>query len=155
VFGTGGGATTASPPPPVSPPAAPGMVLTSAFVGDTLTGGAGADTLNASRGQDLLTGGAGNDHFVFSDVPWAPAQITDFTHGQDVLDLKGVFAHSNYTGTDPVADHYLSFISDGQGGTTVLFDADGPGTAQQWGLNIIHLQHVDPTTITSADWVIR
>jgi serralysin len=154
LFGTGGGSTTTASPPPASS-SAPGVVLTSAFVGDTLTGGAGADTLNASRGQDLLTGGAGDDHFVFSDAPWAPAQITDFTHGQDVLDLRGVFAHSNYSGNDPVPDHYLSFIADGQGGATVLFDADGPATGQVWGLNIIHLQHVDPTTITSADWVIR
>ena len=150
----GGPAPAASPPPP-PPPAVAGMTLTSAFVGDTLTGGAGNDTLNASRGQDQLTGGSGADHFVFGDVPWAPAQITDFTPGQDVLDLRGVFAHSNYTGADPVGDHYLSFISDGQGGTTVLFDPDGPGTAQQWGLNIIHLQHVDPKTITSADWIIH
>jgi serralysin len=154
VFGTGA-ASPPPPPPPVSPPAVAGVTLTSAFVGDTLTGGAGNDTLNASRGQDQLTGGAGNDRFVFGDTPWAPAQITDFTHGQDVLDLKGVFAHANYSGSDPVADHYLSFISDGQGGTTVLFDADGAAPGQQWGLNIIHLQHVDPATITAADWVIR
>ncbi|MDB5476350.1 MAG: endo,3,4-beta-glycanase [Phenylobacterium sp.] len=146
-----GGTATASPPPP----AAAGVTLTSAFVGDTLTGGAGADTLNASRGQDQLTGGAGHDRFVFGDVPWAPAQITDFTPGQDLLDLRGVFAHANYTGSDPVADHYLSFIADGQGGTTVLFDADGAAPGQQWGLNIIHLQGVDPTTLTSADWLIR
>jgi serralysin len=147
----GGSGTTVSPPPPIGS----GVTLTSTYAGATLTGGAGADTLNASRGQDQLTGGAGHDRFVFGDTPWAPAQITDFTHGQDVLDLKGVFAHANYSGSDPVADHYLSFISDGQGGTTVLFDADGAAPSQQWGLNIIHLQHVDPTTITAADWVIR
>ncbi|MFC3070261.1 family 16 glycosylhydrolase [Phenylobacterium soli] len=151
-LGASGGSGGASPPPP---PASGGAVLTSAYAGDHLVGGAGSDTLNASRGADQLTGGAGADHFVFAAEPWAPAHITDFQHGQDVVDLKGLFAATGYWGSDPVADHYLTLISDGNGGTAVLFDRDGSGSGQQWGDYIIDLEHVSPSSLTSADWVIR
>jgi Ca2+-binding RTX toxin-like protein len=131
------------------------VVLTSSGPGDTLVGGAGNDTLNASRGSDLLTGGGGDDRFVFGDVPWSPAHITDFAHGQDVLDLKAVFAHSTYVSGDPVAEGYLSFISDGAGGTKVLFDADGPAAGQQWASYILNLDHVAPASMTAADWIVK
>jgi Ca2+-binding RTX toxin-like protein len=134
---------------------ASGQVLTAAKAGDILVGGAGADTLNASQGADTLTGGAGNDRFVFGKPPWAPAHITDFVHGQDLLDLRGLFAGTGYTGTDPVADHYLSLISDGKGGTAILFDRDGAGAGQQWGTYVIDLEHVAPSSLTAADWIIR
>jgi serralysin len=150
-----GGASTASPPPPPPPPSSGGVVLTSSGPGDTLVGGAGNDTLNASRGSDLLTGGGGADRFVFGDVPWSPAHITDFTHGQDVLDLRAVLAHSTYVSGDPVAQGYLSFISDGAGGTKVLFDADGPATGQPWASYILNLDHVAPSSMTAADWIIK
>ena len=155
VFGGGGATTPVSPPPVSPPPASGGVVLTAQTTGATLTGGTGSDTLNASRGGDVLTGGAGADHFAFAAEPWSPVTITDFVHGQDVLDLRGLFAATGYWGTNPVADHYLSFISDGAGGTAVLFDRDGAGSGQQWGNYVIDLQHVDPSTMTAADWIIR
>jgi hypothetical protein len=155
VFGaTAAAAIPAAVAAPLPPPTS-GQILTAHLSGDTLTGGAGDDTINASRGGDILTGGAGHDHFVFANEPWAPATITDFQHGQDVLDLRGMFAATGYVGTDPVADHYLSFISDGNGGTKVLFDPDGTANGHPWPDYVIDLQHVDPSTMTSADWIIR
>jgi Ca2+-binding RTX toxin-like protein len=156
----GGSGPAASPPPVSPPPASPppvasGQVLSAAKPGDILIGGAGADTLNASQGADTLTGGAGADRFVFGKAPWAPAHITDFTHAQDVIDLRGLFAGTGYAGTDPVADRYLSLISDGKGGTAILFDRDGAGTGQQWGSYVIDLEHVSPSTLSNSDWVIR
>jgi Ca2+-binding RTX toxin-like protein len=130
-------------------------VLTATSIGSVLVGGAGADTLNASQGSDTLTGGAGADRLVFGKQPWAPIHVTDFTHGQDLLDLKGLFAATGYTGTNPVADRYLSLISDGNGGTAILFDRDGAGTGQQWGTYVIDLEHVSPASLTNSDWVIR
>jgi Ca2+-binding RTX toxin-like protein len=130
-------------------------VLTATKVGSVLVGGAGADTLNASMGGDTLTGGAGNDVFVFAKEPWSPVHIADFTHGEDVLDLRGLFARTGYSGTDPIADKYLSLISDGHGGTAVLFDRDGAGAAHKGGDYVIDLEHVAPTTLTNADWLIR
>ena len=139
-----GGATAASPPPP-PPTSAAGQVLTSAtnFPGSAMTGGAGADTLNAGQGSDTMTGGAGADHFVFAKPPWAPAEITDFTHGQDAIDLRGMFAGSGYTGLDPVADHKLVLIDDGAGGTKVVYN----------GAYFLHVDHVAPSALTGADWI--
>jgi Ca2+-binding RTX toxin-like protein len=131
------------------------VTLTSTFPGDRLFGGDGADTLNASRGYDTLSGGAGPDRFVFGDTPWAPIEISDFQHGVDSLDLRGVFKNTSYWGSDPVADKYLTLISDGAGGTQVLFDADGAAPGQQWGSYILHLSNISPWTLSPVDWVIR
>ncbi|MFC3069747.1 family 16 glycosylhydrolase [Phenylobacterium soli] len=139
---------------PTAPTAPAGVVLTSSVAGDSLAGGQGADTLNASRGADTLTGGAGADHFVFAHEPWAPAHITDFTAGEDKIDLRGLFQGTGYAGTDPVADHYLTLIPDGNGGTAVLFDRDGAGSGQQWGDYVIDLEHVSPASLTAKDWIV-
>lgn len=130
--------------------AAGGQVLTASRSGDTLTGGAGDDTLNASQGADHLTGGGGHDAFVFAHEPWAPAEITDFAVGTDRLDLSGMFHDAGYTGGDPVADGYVWVLDDGQGGTEVLFDKDGHGTAQQWPDYVIHLDGVAAGGLTWA-----
>jgi Ca2+-binding RTX toxin-like protein len=69
---------------------------------DSITGGAGNDKINGGAGSDLiwgglgtdtLTGGIGQDHFVFaakSDSTPGSARdvITDFTRGEDVIDLS-------------------------------------------------------------------
>jgi serralysin len=143
VFGGAGSAPTSPPPPP--PPAGAGVVLNSTtnFPGSALSGGVGNDTLNAGQGSDTLTGGAGGDHFVFAHTPWAPAEITDFTHGQDVIDLRGVFAGSGYTGVDPVADHKVTLLSDGAGGTKVLVGSS----------YFLHVDHVAPSAFTGVDWI--
>jgi Ca2+-binding RTX toxin-like protein len=62
---------------------------------DVLDGAYGNDILNGGVGKDTLTGGAGADRFLFAigdsrsggsvrDV------ITDFTKGEDILDLKAL-----------------------------------------------------------------
>lgn len=64
---------------------------------DTLIGGDGNDVLvgngsgSESNFADLLTGGAGNDRFAVDD-PSAIAEITDFTIGEDLLDIRGTGA---------------------------------------------------------------
>jgi Ca2+-binding RTX toxin-like protein len=151
---TGFGGTASPPPPPVSPPpASGGQTLQAQDGGSTLVGGSGNDTLIGAHGPDQMTGAGGADHFVFKVAPWSPGEITDFTHGQDLLDLRGMFGGTGYTGADPVADHYLTLLADGSGGTKVLFDADGPGPGQ--GSYVIHLAHVDPASLTAADWLVH
>ena len=54
---------------------------------DTLRGGEGNDLLNGGTFNDLLTGGLGRDQFVFSRVS-GDDRITDFTFGQDRLNLR-------------------------------------------------------------------
>lgn len=117
------------------------------------TGGAGADTLNTGAGGDTLTGGAGAGHFVFSKMPGGPMDVTDFTHGQDVLDVRGLLSTVGYKGTNAIADHVLVLQSDGAGGTKVLLDADGTGPKA--GTYVLHLDYVAPTTLTTSDWVFH
>ena len=91
----------------------------------------------------FVRSGAGDDHFVFRTTPWSPAEITDFTHGQDAIDLRGMFAGTGYAGSDPVADHQLTLLSDGADGTKVLFG----------GAYFLHLDHVAPGALTGSDWI--
>ena len=154
--GTGsGGSGSGGAPPPTNPPpnsgGDPGVVLTSAQYGDTLTGGAGADTLNAGQGPDLLTGGGASDRFVFGAAPWNAGHISDFTPGTDVLDLRGLFAVAGYSGSNPLADGWLQFRSDGSGDTQVYVDLDGP-SGSQWPTLVTTLDHVSPAQLSSGDW---
>ncbi len=132
------------------PPASGGQVINSPGPGSTLTGGAGNDTLNASQGPDVLTGGAGADVFHWDREPWAPARITDFQLGTDRLDFSSLFAAAGYTGSNPVADHYIQFLDDGAGGTKVVFDHDGTGPNPQWGNYVLQLEHVGAQNLTWA-----
>lgn len=138
---------------PATAPGAAGQVQTSPYPGATLTGGSGADTLNASQGADWLTGGGGADSFVFKAPPWSAGHVTDFTPGVDVLDLRALFAASRYSGSNPVAEGYLSFAADGAGGTRVMFDSDGPGGANPWPITITTLDRVLPGALHPTDWL--
>ena len=128
-------------------------ILTSNNYASRLNGGAGNDILIAGRNADVLTGGAGSDIFQFDNLPWQTTRVTDFTVGTDMLDLRNLFIASNYTGTDPVADGYLSFQSDGAGGTKVLFDADGPNPTMPWQFWVATLENVSPASLQmQKDW---
>jgi Ca2+-binding RTX toxin-like protein len=129
-----------------SPPGG-GQVINSPGYGSTLTGGAGADTLNAGQGPDTLTGGGGADLFVYKNPPWNPGKVTDFVVGSDKLDLSGLFQAAGYTGSNPVGDGYVSFQADGAN-TKVMFDTDGPGTANPWPTTVTTLMGVSSTGLT-------
>ncbi|WP_354063690.1 M10 family metallopeptidase C-terminal domain-containing protein [Devosia sp. 2618] len=83
---------------------------------DTLSGGAGNDVLYGGAGRDVMTGGAGNDVFLFKSVAEMGSTgatrdvITDFTKGQDKIDLSGVDANTKTAG-----DQAFTFLTgDGQ-----------------------------------------
>jgi uncharacterized repeat protein (TIGR03803 family) len=120
--------------------------------GQTLSGGSGDDIFYAGHNSVVMTGDGGADKFVFQYLPWNAGHTTDFTPGTDKLDLHALFAASGYAGTDPIADGYLQFQSDGQGGTQVLFDPDGPGSGNPWPFLITTLDHVDPSNLHNGDW---
>jgi Ca2+-binding RTX toxin-like protein len=61
----------------------------------------GADTLDGGEDDDTLTGGDGFDTFKFGDG-WDNDTITDFTVGQDRLDMTGV---SGLTSFSQLQDH--------------------------------------------------
>ncbi|MGJ8514482.1 serralysin family metalloprotease [Carnimonas bestiolae] len=60
--------------------------------GNHLQGGAGNDTLYGGLGSDTLTGGSGKDTFIYLDSAESTLEqtdlITDFTSGEDSLDLS-------------------------------------------------------------------
>lgn len=65
---------------------------------DTLSGGNDDDRLNGGAGNDTLTGGFGKDVFVISDLRGTDT-ITDFRRGEDKIDLTGIDANTNVSGT--------------------------------------------------------
>lgn len=70
---------------------------------DTLVGAEGSDTITGGAGTDSLTGGLNDDVFDFNSVVEigrnaARDVITDFTHGDDTIDLNGVDANTEVAG---------------------------------------------------------
>jgi parallel beta-helix repeat protein len=107
-------------------------VMRANSVGSSLSGGLGADTLISVGGADTLTGGAGNDVFRFEalgahsnggNVPANLAVITDFVHGQDIVDLQSLL--TNYHGDNAIADGWVKTVVNNTG-TTIFVDQDGP-----------------------------
>jgi beta-glucanase (GH16 family) len=125
-----------------------GDTVTSNDYGSTIIGGTGNDTFIAGHSSDMFTGGAGSDVFKFDVLPWNAGHITDFTPGTDKLDLSGIFGSAGYTGTDPVADGYLSLSSDGAGDTLVYVKT----ASSPWPTLITILDHVAPSSITPGDY---
>lgn len=149
----GGAPSTPSTPAP-SAPAGQGQVLVSNTYGAHLTGGAGADTLVAGQGPDRLTGGAGADRFEFGKAPWNAGQVTDYTPGVDVIDLRGIFDAMGYTGMDPLSTGHLRLLEAG-GGTQVLVDSDGWASGNPWPTTVTTLMGVAPWQLKAGDWLIQ
>ncbi len=117
----------------------------------TLVGGAGNDTLIAGHDGNTMTGGGGDDVFVYNSLPLnTSGVITDFNVGTDVLNLTGIFQSIGYTGTNPVADGYLSFVSDGQGDTIVEVSSHKP--SDPGPVTVTTLDGVSPSSITTANY---
>jgi Ca2+-binding RTX toxin-like protein len=131
-------------------PSGGGQVLTSHQYADSLVGGPGNDTLVAGQGPDTLTGHGGADVFTFKNLPWNAGHTSDFTVGADRLDLTALFQASGYTGSNPIADGYVSLQSDGAGGTVVCYDTDGPAPGNTIQFRITDLDHVSPNGLTWA-----
>lgn len=122
---------------------------------DRLVGNAGDDILIGGLGRDVLTGGTGNDCFSFRDV--STDRITDFTSGQDKLDLKSLDANSSLTGNQAltfIGTHAFTHTA-GElhyqvigGNTFVSADFNGDGSAD------FTLQLDGLHTLTSHDFVL-
>ncbi|NJN88468.1 MAG: type I secretion C-terminal target domain-containing protein, partial [Leptolyngbyaceae cyanobacterium SL_7_1] len=81
---------------------------------DQLVGGLEDDQLVGGGGDDTLTGGFGSDHFIYRSLSEGSDTITDFSTNEDYLNLSFLFNSLNYTGSDPIADGYLSLQAVGQ-----------------------------------------
>ncbi len=80
---------------------------------DTIIGSDFNDRLYGEAGDDMLTGGLGKDRFFYEDG-WGQDVITDFTAGDDRIDLRavGITSMSELSITDSSGDALISY--DGQ-----------------------------------------
>ena len=84
---------------------------------DTLDGGAGDDEIYGEGGDDTLTGGEGADTFVIA-AGSGNDTITDFTNGEDVIDLiemPGVSGFGDLTITQDGEDVVIDLSEHGEG----------------------------------------
>jgi Ca2+-binding RTX toxin-like protein len=66
---------------------------------NTLKGEGANDVLNGNGDKDILWGGAGNDTFLFDAASEANGDtVSDFVHGVDRINLKGIDANTSATG---------------------------------------------------------
>ena len=115
-------------------------------------GGEGDDTLiDISHGTDTMTGGPGADVFGL-DFTSGDTVITDFTRGEDVIDMRGVFygsfaslniaagpegANLTYTGTTPIPE-----------------DDYDPMTFDIMRSNVVTIEGVEASELTADDFLL-
>ena len=149
--------------------------------GNTVTGdardnwvlsGSGGEILDGRGGDDLLTGQGGNDIFKVDYISGAPGadQVSDFTHGQDKLDLYGSSGQAltlsvldtNHNGSIDSKDasvHLLKsheLLAPGVApdyNKAIVIDLDvASGTSDHWtGANSVLIQGA--TKLTAADLI--
>ena len=94
---------------------------------DTLRGGKGDDWLSGGTGTDTLTGGAGADTFAYY-VGHGSDTITDFTDGEDKIDLSALESISGFEDLTVVQlGSFVTIDLHGHGGRTIAlenFDID-------------------------------
>ena len=94
---------------------------------DTLNGGEGDDWLSGGTGTDTLTGGAGADTFAYFTGHGSDT-ITDFTDGEDKIDLSALESISGFEDLSMVQlGRFATIDLHGHGGRTITlenFDID-------------------------------
>ena len=138
---------------------------------DTIFGGAGNDILfsgtggSSADGADVMVGGEGADTFVLQSFNQEGATLIDYKQGEDVgIDIGDYLDSVGYTGSDPVADGYITtgYIDDGftnpETGQAMdvvwmSFDPTGSGTPNLNFGNVVG-EDLSALELTAADFII-
>lgn len=139
-------------------------VLRGAAGNDVLNGGSGDDLLVGGTGLDQLTGGSGKDRFDFNSIGESlansrvrgdgPDVITDFTRGQDKIDLSTIDANSAVSGNQAfktVIGSTSSFSAAGQLRMTngVLYGNVDADSAAEFAISLVGI-----TALGTSDFIL-
>ena len=98
---------------------------------NVLFGNAGADVLDGQGGYDRLMGGTGNDIFIFHPGSGSTNSVTDFTNGEDRIDLSG-FGSLSYNDLEIYADGDDSVIDlSGRAGGKIILRKFNPSALDE------------------------
>ena len=132
---------------------------------DTLQGGEGNDQLVGGTGNDVLTGGGGADSFVF-DQRDGDDRITDFTTGEDKIQLSSTLANSlgGITALLDAGSFYTAAgaVSGADAGDRLVYNSttgalyyDADGSGKMGAVKIATLDLIDdaPPELTYTDFI--
>lgn len=97
--------------------------------GTSYTGTAGDDHITVPAGRRTVTGGSGRDQFAFTADYAGGTTLSDFTPGQDLINLKAVLQALRIGAADPWAAGYLGCARSGTSDAVITIDPDAAGPA--------------------------